>query len=189
MRAITQFTIEANNRGEYDKDTLYVAHDLVTSGGNYYLSVVPSKGADLKDTNYWMAMVKGKKGDPGNNGLSAYQLAVQELGFSGSVKDWLSSLKGEKGDPGSPGKVDGLINAVDYTKYKDMDALTSGSVFFLSQKLDNQPVAVTSSFLFVLSNADSSVVTQIFIDPAADSIYMRSKVSDKWSDWKWVTQW
>lgn len=37
--------------------------------------------------------IKGEKGDPGNNGLSAYEVAVNE-GFTGTEAEWLASLKG-----------------------------------------------------------------------------------------------
>lgn len=48
----------------------------------------------------------GEKGDTGEDGLSAYELAKQE-GFNGSLTDWLKSLKGEKGEKGQSGS-DGL---------------------------------------------------------------------------------
>lgn len=168
---------------------MYYPHDLVTSGGTMYLSVVASKGAALSDPEYWMAIARGKPGADGKNGLNAYQLAIQELGFSGTIKDWLASLKGDKGDPGQPGTVTGLINTVDYSKYADMNQLTSGPVFYLSQKIDNQPVDINNSFLVVLSNSDSSVVTQFFIDPTKNNVYMRSKNAASWSEWEWITQW
>ena len=41
--------------------------------------------------------VKGDKGDKGQDGLSAYQIAVKN-GFKGSEQEWLQSLKGQKGD-------------------------------------------------------------------------------------------
>ena len=56
----------------------------------------------------------GEQGPPGDDGLSAYELAVQE-GFSGSLEDWLASLvgpegpegpegpRGPQGEPGEPG--------------------------------------------------------------------------------------
>ena len=43
------------------------------------------------------------KGDPGENGKSAYQIAVDN-GFEGSVDDWLASLKGDTGDRGPEGQ-------------------------------------------------------------------------------------
>lgn len=41
-------------------------------------------------------------GGGGANGLSAYEIAVQN-GFVGDESAWLTSLKGAKGDPGNPG--------------------------------------------------------------------------------------
>jgi len=49
--------------------------------------------------------LKGDPGTPGadgEDGLSAYQLAVA-AGFVGTQAEWLASLKGEPGDPGTPG--------------------------------------------------------------------------------------
>lgn len=45
----------------------------------------------------------GKKGDPGEDGKSAYELAV-ENGFNGSLSEWLESLKGAPGTNGNDGK-------------------------------------------------------------------------------------
>lgn len=46
--------------------------------------------------------VEGPPGEPGNDGQSAYQVAVDN-GFTGTPAQWLASLKGAKGDPGKPG--------------------------------------------------------------------------------------
>ena len=190
VRTITEFKIDVNERGEYDASKMYYPHDLVTSGGQSFLSVVASKGAALDNPEYWMMIAKGSPGDPGKDGLSAYQLAVQEQGFSGSVTDWLESLKGAPGDPGAPGKIDGLVNTVDYSRYKDANELTGGSVFYLSQKVENLPTDdVTSGFLVVFGNADNSVITQIFVNPSSDDVYIRSKIKDEWHNWRWITQW
>ena len=189
VRTITEFKIDVNERGEYNSNTMYYPHDLVTSNCRSYLSVVASKGAALDNAYYWLAIAKGEPGTPGKDGLSAYQLAVQEQGFVGSVKDWLNSLKGDQGDPGSPGTMAGFLNTVDYSKYTNLNGLTSGPVFYLSQKLSNQPADVSSAFLLVLNNTDHSVVTQFFINPATNDIYVRSLNSGTWSDWRWITQW
>ena len=60
--------------------------------------------------------VKGAAGERGEQGESAYQIAVR-LGFKGSEREWVESLKGERGEPGkdgAPGKdgergVDGAV--------------------------------------------------------------------------------
>lgn len=39
---------------------------------------------------------------PGEDGLSAYEIAIQE-GFEGSIEEWLESLKGEDGEDGQNG--------------------------------------------------------------------------------------
>ena len=42
------------------------------------------------------------EGIPGENGKSAYEIAVSQ-GFEGTQQEWLTSLRGEKGDPGEQG--------------------------------------------------------------------------------------
>lgn len=47
--------------------------------------------------NEWLLSLHG---EPGEDGLSAYELAVLHDGFVGTVNEWLDSLVGEKGDKG-----------------------------------------------------------------------------------------
>lgn len=44
----------------------------------------------------------GLKGDPGEDGKSAYEIAVDN-GYSGTESEWLQSFKGEEGEPGQKG--------------------------------------------------------------------------------------
>lgn len=183
------YAIIANRAGTYDSSKLYCKHDLVTSNGKEYLAVIASKGEDLDNPRFWTILNKGPKGDPGKNGSSAYEDWIAE-GHAGSRADFLKSLIGPQGVPGQPGKIEGFIQAADTTKYKSLDELVNGPVFYLSSTLENQPLtSVTQSFLIVMSNTDASLVTQIWIDPATNNLYMRSLVSGKWSDWTWITQW
>lgn len=47
--------------------------------------------------------IKISEGPPGENGKSAYEIAV-ENGFIGTVEEWLESLKGQDGLPGKDGE-------------------------------------------------------------------------------------
>lgn len=88
--------------------------DLLNSLQESKLDKDPNKGLSTNDfTNELKAKLEnlkqgldGEKGDTGEDGLSAYELAKQE-GFNGSLTDWIKSLKGEKGEKGQSGS-DGL---------------------------------------------------------------------------------
>ena len=54
---------------------------------------------DQKLQNIPAGSQKGDKGDPGK---SAYEIAVAN-GYVGTEQEWIASLKGDKGDPGTPG--------------------------------------------------------------------------------------
>lgn len=56
-------------------------------------------------------MLKGDKGDPGD---SAYQIAL-EKGFEGTEEEWLASLQGKDGVPGVDGKDGAPFTYEDFT--------------------------------------------------------------------------
>lgn len=86
-------------RPEVDK--AYVDKELEGLSEDIYTRInrIDTELADL-------SQFKGEKGDPGNDGKHAYDIAVS-LGFEGSVDDWMESLKGKDGADGADGK-DGL---------------------------------------------------------------------------------
>jgi hypothetical protein len=65
-----------------------------------------------------LASTKGDKGDPGDqgpkgdDGLNAYQIAV-DGGFVGTIEQWLASIKGDKGDKGDTGASSQFIGTFD----------------------------------------------------------------------------
>lgn len=69
----------------------------------YYEAIKGEKGDDGADFTYddftpeQLEGLKGDTGSQGDDGKSAYELAV-DGGFSGTEEQWLASLKGEKGD-------------------------------------------------------------------------------------------
>lgn len=94
---------------------------------------------------------KGDKGDPGK---SAYEIAVDN-GYSGTETEWLTALKGDKGDPGAPGinGKDGVngTNGVDGTNGKDGKDGVNGkdgapaTISVGSVKIKGQTLTITNS--------------------------------------------
>lgn len=71
------------------------------------------------------------KGDPGENGLSAYELAQQE-GFSGTLVEWLLSLHGQNGKSAYEIAVD---NGFPGTEAEWLESLKGTSAYQLAQAL------------------------------------------------------
>ena len=71
--------------------------------------------------------IKGSSTTTGNDGKSAYEIAVDN-GFIGTETEWLESLKGDKGDPGNPG----------YTPVKGTDYWTSEDISEIQSYIDTQ---------------------------------------------------
>ena len=79
------------------------------------------------------------KGDPGKDGLSAYEVAVRN-GFQGGEKEWLDSLRGKDGVDGKDG-----INGRDGTNGKDGRTPVKGTDYFTEADKDEIKSAVISS--------------------------------------------
>ena len=81
----------------------------IGKSGDVYLNT--SNGDLYKKTDAWAVIgnlkgPQGPQGDPGVDGKSAYEVAV-ENGFEGTEQEWLDPLKGPKGDSGADG-ADGV---------------------------------------------------------------------------------
>lgn len=74
--------------------------------------------------------VKGSSTTTGNDGKSAYEIAVDN-GFIGTETEWLESLKGEPGKDGAPG-ADG------YTPVKGTDYWTNEDISEIQSYIDTQ---------------------------------------------------
>ena len=90
----------AGKRGDIWEDT--------TTGVKYKLcSIIDIKaGPDSVIYYQWYPIQTssgGGTGEPGKNGKSAFEIAV-ENGFVGTETEWLASLKGQQGDKGDPGE-------------------------------------------------------------------------------------
>jgi PKD repeat protein len=83
---------------------------VYSSEGNYDVSVTATNSLGSTESSTTTISVAGEliagptgdTGAPGENGLSAYEIAVQD-GFSGTEEQWLSSLVGPAGSTGSTG--------------------------------------------------------------------------------------
>lgn len=149
-----------NFRGSLDSESHLPSN---AKGGDMY--IVDYKfyiWSDASKTWATTPILKGKDGDPGVNGKSAYELAVDK-GFHGDITQWVASLTGpkgeqgnpglkgnpgEKGNPGAPGKsayqsaVDGGYKGTEFdwiTSLKGKDGLNGVSINFKG-KTDEVPL-------------------------------------------------
>lgn len=98
-------------RGEWYSGTAYIAQDAVGHLGSSWIANAPNTnktpGTD-PEWDLWISKgnpgATGADGAAGNDGLTAYEVAVLN-GFEGTEPAWLASLKGPPGDSGPAGTI------------------------------------------------------------------------------------
>ncbi len=116
-----------------------------------------------ENTQWWenVGNIKGEKGDtgkPGEDGKSAYEVAIDN-GYVGTSEEWLASLKGEKGDKGEDAdlteineKVDGVKDEV--TEHLAHDVLSENGVHGIRYFEDKLAVEVDEGNWHKVSTGD-----------------------------------
>ena len=86
------------------------------------------------------AVSNGLKGDKGDDGLSAYQIAVIN-GYQGSQTEWLTSLvgdKGDKGEKGNPGKDFKIVKTFPSIAAMNGDGFSDGDFTMIASDVNDQ---------------------------------------------------
>lgn len=82
---------------------------LILAGIYIFISIISDRDQAREERdeykNQFLELVTQKQGVPGEDGASAYEIAVAN-GFVGDENAWLLSLRGERGLPGTNG-IDG----------------------------------------------------------------------------------
>lgn len=123
----------------YQKTPYDVYVEVENEKGNYY----------PLDKESWLETLKGQNGQ---NGLSAYEIALQYNYYS-NEEAWLNSLKGEKGDKGDPGAS---LNILDY--YDNIYELYAATADTINGIGDAYNVGGT---LYVYNNGYNSLIDPI----------------------------
>lgn len=85
------------------------------------------------------AVSDGLKGDKGDDGLSAYQIAVIN-GYQGSQAEWLASLigdKGDKGEKGNPGKDFRIVKTFPSIAAMNGDGFSDGDFTMIASDVND----------------------------------------------------
>ena len=130
--------------------------------------------------NYTEAAVADAGGIKGEDGKSAYQIAV-ENGFVGTEAEWIESLKGEKGTDGKNGKdgtngTDGRgitsseinSNGELVLTYSDGLAVNVGAVVGAKGDKGDKGDKGTDGKNYVLTDTDKTEIAHIAINDIAD---------------------
>lgn len=110
----------------------------------------------------------GVKGDQGDPGASAYDLAVDSGSFVGTLNEWLESLKGEKGDKGDAGEVsqDQLDDAINE----------------LNDRICSEVETLEKSDIKLQNNIDS-IYTISLLSESASQTHIKDGVETTITDW------
>ena len=121
-----------------------IPDDKIAAAVQAYLEAHPVETLTEQDvqrivTEYVAAHKDELKGEKGDNGASAYDIAVAH-GFVGTEAEWLESLKGEPGKDGAPGEPgkDGAPGADGYTPVKGTDYWTAEDKAEIQSYIDSQ---------------------------------------------------
>lgn len=85
------------------------------------------------------AIANGLKGEKGDDGLSAYQVAVIN-GYQGSQTEWLASLvgaKGDKGEKGNPGKDFRIVKTFPSIAAMNDDGFSDGDFTMIASDVND----------------------------------------------------
>lgn len=88
---------------------------------SFYFQATDSAQHRTNLLNFLLSSVADSQGLKGDNGYSAYKIALS-LGFVGSESEWLASLKGVKGDKGESYSPDAVGSSTDKTLYDNQPA-------------------------------------------------------------------
>ena len=98
VERVASEAIENCERGELARDTAEVARAAAFEEAEAKREAAYQRAEAARDE----AFRRREKYERGEDGLSAYDLAVQQ-GYTGTLDQWLDSLHGPKGDPGEQG--------------------------------------------------------------------------------------
>ena len=146
------FTLPPGTQGQPGLTiTDIVLNDL--GSGNYRFTVTLSDNSTVMTEIFSTA-----KGDTGDTGQSAYQIAVTN-GFVGSVSEWIDSLKGEQGDHGDRGPTGAPGRSISNVVLND---LGDGNYNFTISFTDGDPI--TSSMFSTAKGDDGDSAYQVALD-------------------------
>ena len=92
----------------YSRDGDEAPDPIASASWEWLKDRAPQSGGFMHNNNERTLSVSAGTGAPGEDGASAYEVAV-ENGFVGDVNAWLASLVGATGQPGAPGADGPLI--------------------------------------------------------------------------------
>jgi hypothetical protein len=107
-KTLTSISGNDGNDGEDGEDgasayEIAVENGFVGTEQEWLASLKGDQGDSLDYGDLTPEQIEALKGDKGDDGLSAYEVAVKD-GFTGTEAQWLASLKGDKGDDGEDGE-------------------------------------------------------------------------------------
>lgn len=169
--------------------------DVVTNGNGQFLVVRANNNEPITDTEYYMALAKGRDGKDGRDGRDGKD---GKDGVAGAVptieisSDGYWIVNGQKTSNKIPEpKVPKLDTTVISSNQDLNDLRENGSYFGDYLKVVNSPFSDSSTHTFILTVKayDGSQTVQEIVDLTSADKWIRTYNGSSWTSWRAITQW
>lgn len=169
--------------------------DVVTNGNGQFLVVRANDNEPVTDTQYYMALARGRDGrdgrdgKDGKDGKDGVAGAVQSVDIS---DDGYWIIGGQKTNHKVPEPKSPDTSTTEISSGQDLNGLvTNGRYFGNHINVRDSPFNDSSGVAFMLTVTafDNRQVLQELVDLSTASKWIRSSDGSIWTSWRSVTQW
>lgn len=169
--------------------------DVVTNGNGQFLVVRANDNEPVTDTQYYMALARGRDGRDGRDGKDGKDGKDGVAGAMQSIDisdDGYWIIGGQKTNHKVPEPKSPDTSTTEISSGQDLNGLTANGRYFGDRiNVRDSPFNDSSGVAFMLTVTafDNRQVLQELVDLSTASKWIRSSDGSIWTSWRSVTQW